>query len=1075
MKKFLKKQIVIIALIMFFILPIITIANSETYLELVPKKSASYEQWEKLDKEEKNTIIPPTYIDINFKDSIKRSKYNQYILKSEEEGTSSYNLKTELAKSNIGIYVKNQQQTGSCWAFSFSNMIETTIANKFKRTVKEYSPMHIDYMAGALYNRIVGDGGNYLMALAYGTSGLGPVYEEDFSFESVYDEVENSSQPYFLTNISNVQLDKEAKARIKDATIFAPIYKSYSTNSITYKDSSAWIGYNEYEPEEVQALRLLVKEHIKENGAITAMMYTNSGNITSMYNSTTKAFFNNSSFSNPDHAVTIVGWDDTFPKENFLEGKRPINDGAYIVLNSWGEEFGDSGYFYISYDDAVIEQDLCGIVDISEKEDEEDSYDNIYAYDELGANYSVYVINDEGTQYLDSGYAASVFSRESKQSTEYLSEIGIFLFSAHGIEIYVNPNDGKLEDCELVATFTATQALEGGYHSLKLSSPIQLTGDNFAIKIKYINSTRTEIPLEYNGYASGSAEEDDPYATATASPNESFISFNGTVWSDLDDYSKTYYAGTSDETTIVLKDTSACIKAFTTLSEGTTTVPVTGVTLDKETVTIKEEETETLVATVTPENATNQNITWSSNNQSVATVANGVVTGVSEGTATITVTTQDGNFTDTCVVTVEEKVVTPPTVAVTGVTLNKETVTIKEEGTTTLVATVMPENATNQNVTWSSSDNTIATVENGVVTGVSAGTATITVTTQDGSFTDTCVVTVEEKVATPTTVAVTGVTLNKETVTIKEEETTTLVATVTPENATNQNVTWSSSAESVATVANGVVTGVSEGTATITVTTQDGNFTDTCVVTVEEKVVTPTTVPVTGVTLDKETVTVKEEETETLVATVMPENATNKNITWSSNNESVATVANGVVTGLSAGTATITVTTQDGSFTDTCVVTVEEAVLSVKVTGIELDKTELKMQVSEKTNLVATIKPTNATNKEVVWTSSNTDVATISENGIIEALKTGKTTITVTTKDGNYKATCKITVSEKTNNDDDIYAEKEPGKIEEGKDTTIIDGNIPNAGLQTLMMVLIIVAIIVFVTYKKYKTFEDIK
>ena len=133
------------------------------------------------------------------------------------------------------------------------------------------------------------------------------------------------------------------------------------------------------------------------------------------------------------------------------------------------------------------------------------------------------------------------------------------------------------------------------------------------------------------------------------------------------------------------------------------------------------------------------------------------------------------------------------------------------------------------------------------------------------------------------------------------------------------------------------------------------------------------------------------------------------------------------------------------------------------------------LQIGDETNLVATIKPTNATNKDVVWTSSNTKVATISEKGIIEALKVGETTITVETKDGEYKATCKITVSEKTNKDDDIYTEKEPGKLDEGKESTVVDRDIPKAGLPTIMIVFVIFGIGVFLIYKKYKTFEDIK
>ena len=147
----------------------------------------------------------------------------------------------------------------------------------------------------------------------------------------------------------------------------------------------------------------------------------------------------------------------------------------------------------------------------------------------------------------------------------------------------------------------------------------------------------------------------------------------------------------------------------------------------------------------------------------------------------------------------------------------------------------------------------------------------------------------------------------------------TLTATVNPENATNKNVSWSSSNTSVANVDNGKITALKAGTATITVKTEDGNKTATCEVTVNAKVY-----PVTGVTLDKTSYEMTEGDEFTLTATVNPENATNKNVSWSSSNTSVATVDNGKVTALKAGTATITVKTDDGGKTATCEVSVRE-------------------------------------------------------------------------------------------------------------------------------------------------------
>lgn len=272
-------------------------------------------------------------------------------------------------------------------------------------------------------------------------------------------------------------------------------------------------------------------------------------------------------------------------------------------------------------------------------------------------------------------------------------------------------------------------------------------------------------------------------------------------------------------------------------------------------------------------------------------------------------------------------------VAVTGVKLDKTEANVTVDGQITLKATVSPDNAGNKEVEWSSSDSTIASVDNnGVVTGHKAGTATITVKTKDGGKTATCKVTVTDKV-----VAVTEVKLEKTTAEMKVGDTLTLTATVTPDNATNKKVTWKSDKTDIADVdANGKVTAKAKGTATITVTTEDGGKTAKCVVTVDEKA--PETVPVTGITLDKTELTLKVGETYQLKHTLNPENATNKNVTWSGNNY-VNVTGQGLVTAKKVtgdNPVDITVTTQEGNFTATCKVTVTAA-----------DKTELETAITE--------------------------------------------------------------------------------------------------------------------------------
>ncbi len=170
-----------------------------------------------------------------------------------------------------------------------------------------------------------------------------------------------------------------------------------------------------------------------------------------------------------------------------------------------------------------------------------------------------------------------------------------------------------------------------------------------------------------------------------------------------------------------------------------------------------------------------------------------------------------------------------------------------------------------------------------------------------------------------------------------------------------------------------------------------------------------TNVPVTGVTLSQTELSLTEGNTAQLTATVKPDDATNKNVTWSSDDTSVATVdATGKVTAVSAGTATITVTTVDQSKTATCEVTVTAA--PVPVSGVSLNKDSTSLTVGDTETLTATVKPEDATNKAVTWTSSNSTVATVDQNGVVTAVAPGTATITVTTQDGNHTDTCTVTV-----------------------------------------------------------------
>ena len=262
-------------------------------------------------------------------------------------------------------------------------------------------------------------------------------------------------------------------------------------------------------------------------------------------------------------------------------------------------------------------------------------------------------------------------------------------------------------------------------------------------------------------------------------------------------------------------------------------IRVGSISLSKSTLELTVGDQASLDATISPDNATNKKIRWSSSKESVATVTpEGIVEAVSVGTSFITATSEDSGVNAKCEITVKEKVI-----SVTGISLNMTSLPLTEGDEFTLVATVTPDNATNKEITWTSDNESVATVSaEGVVKAIKLGTANITVTSEDSGVNAKCGITVKEKV-----ISVTGIALNKTSLSLTEGEEFSLEATVTPDNATNKEITWTSDNEAVATVsAEGVVKAIRAGTASITATTVDQGKSASCAVTVKEKTVVVT-------------------------------------------------------------------------------------------------------------------------------------------------------------------------------------------------------------------------------------------
>ena len=408
-------------------------------------------------------------------------------------------------------------------------------------------------------------------------------------------------------------------------------------------------------------------------------------------------------------------------------------------------------------------------------------------------------------------------------------------------------------------------------------------------------------------------------------------------------------------------------------------VPVKEITVDHQEASLKVSEKVQLTATVNPADATDKSVTWRSSDESVATVsATGEVTAVALGEAVITAS--NGAVKAECKVTV---VATP----VESIELNLTASSLKVGEKVQLTATVSPADATDKSVTWSSSNESVVTVSaTGEVTAVAIGEAVITAS--NGAVKAECKVTV---VATP----VESIELNLTASSLKVGEKVQLTATVSPADATDKTVTWRSSDELVATVsASGEVTAVALGEAVITAS--NGGVKAECKVTV-------VATPVESITIDKTAASLKVGEKVQLTATVSPADATDKSVTWSSFDESVATVsATGEVTAVALGEAIITAS--NGAVKAECKITV----VATPVESIELNLTASSLKVGEKVQLTATVNPADATDKSVTWRSSDESVATVSATGEVSAIALGEAVITAS--NGAVKAECKVTV-----------------------------------------------------------------
>lgn len=634
------------------------------------------------------TVIPDHLTVPTLKDGAVAATYES----AQSAGTppSYYDSRT----TNRITPVKNQNPWGTCWAFAAISQAETTLINN-GGTINgatatslntNLSERHLAYFfyhsvtdplgntAGDsttnLYSNYLSLGGNSVFTTFALAKGVGAADE--------------SVAPYSNSSTTPSNLD----------------------NNLAYYDTAHlenayWINLTD---------RSDVKSAIMRYGSVAISYYMQ--NISSTpddsdpyFKYSTAAYYQNAN-TTQNHAVTIVGWNDGYSRSNF--NTNPGSDGAWLVKNSWSTSWGNAGYFWISYADTSIttSDSKAFVFDF----DSSSNYDHNYQYDgSFGICYDS--VNNGGS--IANVYTAS---GNTNGSGETLNAVSFALYDTnvnYSIQIYKNLTNASnpTSGTAMLATPVTGTTSYTGYYTIPLSSGISLSeGNTFSVVITLskIGASSVRYFVDYS-YQNGSWIR---FVNNTASRQSFSKSYSSGSWSDLASWGGT-----------------ARIKALTTNNGSSSPIPVSGVTLNNSSASLMLGNTLALVANVAPSQASNKAVSWTTSNSSVARVSNGLVTAVASGSATITATTQNGGYTATCMVKV-----TAPTVNTTSIFLDKSSAIVNIGNTFTIEPVVLPSNATNKSVTYSSTDRNVLSVNHdGKVTAVGAGKARIIITTNDGT------------------------------------------------------------------------------------------------------------------------------------------------------------------------------------------------------------------------------------------------------------------------------------------------------------------------------------------------------
>ena len=637
--------------------------------------------------------------------------------------------------------IKNQNPYGNCWAYAACSVAESYLIKKGMASSDiDLSEAHLNYYMyhnkGDKYENTDNDQTNVIGKYSFTDVGADPrmlqLAMSNFGLAS--------ETIYPISKITTMQGSKEDQNNTQ--------YVMTNSNLLC---------------QQAKGNESIIKQAILDNGSVLACYYDTS---TAYKNSN---YYNSNEVNSFNHAISIVGWDDSYAANNF--DNKPTRNGAWLIKNSWGTGFGNQGYFWMSYD----EYSLGSVYSYEFKNKDEE---NIYQYD--GTNNALrYTLSSNTSTYANEFLV--------KRTNEELNAVSVGSATSnipYKLEIYTNLtdiNNPTSGNCEV----NQNGIIENdGINYIKLSKGISLK-DNTYYSIVFTlfgtNENNASIMLD--------------------------ATLKGTDIEFIADTSNEYCFIKSYNTWGKLSDNTFRIKGITIKEEPK---PIETIILNKTDITLTKGTSETLQATINPSDTTDdKTLKWTSSNPDVATVDNtGKVTAVGGGTATITVKSQNGKEAS-CEVKVTSKI--------ESISLNKSNITLSKGTSETLKATINPSDTTDdKTLKWTSSNPNIATVDNtGKVTAVGGGTATITVKSQNGKEAS-CEVKVTSKIE--------SISLNKSNITLSKGTSETLKATINPSDATDdKTLTWKSEDENIAKVdGNGKVTGVGTGTTNITVITSNG-------------------------------------------------------------------------------------------------------------------------------------------------------------------------------------------------------------------------------------------------------------